>query len=414
MEAASTASVAPGAADVNPFFVKLFFALVVCVVIAALISPTSPASSVIPTQTNARSPYLSGSVTSAAVSHAPSQATQGLSTHTSTRSPYLSGSTLAPAQPEVAGVSAPTTLAPTYAHVPTTALTHAPVASVRSMVAAAPAPTTLALTAPTTVPTHAPVVSAQTTAAHAAAPTTLTPATVASVQTTVAPIAAPTVAPTQAHVVTVQTTAAHAAAPTTLAPTQAHVVTAQTTAAHAPAPTTLARATEPVPAPVRTTLASEVPAGRWDGEMYCVRDVCVKGPPNCFGARQNDCMNCGEAQEAYARRGWAWQSGPDGDLFCSMWPPAHARTPPPVPAPTPAPISTPARAPTPAPLQAPDARRACPDKCATYRHRNNSGVCKFYVSEWEWCGGDNPQDSDWMNYIRNNRGTSRLTDCTGC
>ena len=61
---------------------------------------------------------------------------------------------------------------------------------------------------------------------------------------------------------------------------------------------------------------------------------------------------------------------------------------------------------------------ACPDKCSTYKNRGNSDVCTLYVSEQEWCGDDvfvvNGKDIGWGDYVKNNKGTSRLTDCTGC
>ena len=57
---------------------------------------------------------------------------------------------------------------------------------------------------------------------------------------------------------------------------------------------------------------------------YCEGGVCVKRPPNCFGAKSGaaeDCRNCTEARQAYAQRGWAWLgSEPDAALFCKMWP----------------------------------------------------------------------------------------------
>ena len=57
---------------------------------------------------------------------------------------------------------------------------------------------------------------------------------------------------------------------------------------------------------------------------HCEGDVCVKGPPNCFGAKSGDdedCMTCGDAQRAYAQKGWAWLGYmPEPTLFCSKWP----------------------------------------------------------------------------------------------
>ena len=55
---------------------------------------------------------------------------------------------------------------------------------------------------------------------------------------------------------------------------------------------------------------------------YCEGGVCVKRPPNCFGARSvDDCYSCEEAKNAYAQNRWMWPGNePDAKLFCSKWP----------------------------------------------------------------------------------------------
>lgn len=55
--------------------------------------------------------------------------------------------------------------------------------------------------------------------------------------------------------------------------------------------------------------------------QYCEGSVCVKKPPNCFGAKSiDDCYTCEDAQKAYAQRYWKWEHAPDNELFCSKWP----------------------------------------------------------------------------------------------
>jgi hypothetical protein len=80
--------------------------------------------------------------------------------------------------------------------------------------------------------------------------------------------------------------------------------------------------TEARPAAERAIAAQ--PGGVWRGDRYCEGDVCVKGPPNCFGAKggaDEDCRTCSHARRAYAERGWAWLGGePDAALFCKKWP----------------------------------------------------------------------------------------------
>ena len=191
---------------------------------------------------------------------------------------------------------------------------------------------------------------------------------------------------------------------------------------------------------------------------YCEGGVCVKRPPNCFGAKSGadeDCMTCGEAQRAYAQRGWAWLGNmPDAALFCRTWPtpvssPTSFTVAPVTVAPaTVAPAATSigtyqgpnqqASAPAAqqqqqqqpqqqqpqqqpqqqqqAPVTQPSAN--CPALCQNYTNRGAGPACKLYVSAAGWCGADvfmtaDGKDYGWgQGYVERNRAT--ITDCTQC
>lgn len=58
-------------------------------------------------------------------------------------------------------------------------------------------------------------------------------------------------------------------------------------------------------------------------DFFCEDDVCVKPPPNCFGAKNDvhDCFTCEDAKKASKDRNWQWLGHvPDAALFCRKWP----------------------------------------------------------------------------------------------
>ncbi len=71
------------------------------------------------------------------------------------------------------------------------------------------------------------------------------------------------------------------------------------------------------------TMCTGPTAQYFPADFYCEDDVCVKRPPNCFGAKydNDDCMNCEDAKKAAKDRNWQWLGNlPDTALFCKKWP----------------------------------------------------------------------------------------------
>ena len=100
--------------------------------------------------------------------------------------------------------------------------------------------------------------------------------------------------------------------------------TAATTPIGAPQAPSVQAPSAPSPSSQQASAAQPSTVTQPSGEKYCDGDVCVKRPPNCFGAKSGadeQCMNCRQAQEAYRQRGWRWLGDePDAALFCKKWP----------------------------------------------------------------------------------------------
>jgi hypothetical protein len=70
------------------------------------------------------------------------------------------------------------------------------------------------------------------------------------------------------------------------------------------------------------TMCTAPTAQYFPSDYYCEDDVCVKPPPNCFGAKYDvhDCFTCEDAKKAAKERNWQWLGHlPDTALFCRKW-----------------------------------------------------------------------------------------------